>query len=161
MKKLFSEVIMAINVVEYDVNFIILDLTLKVIDNNKIIFRLKLNLSNIRKKVKTYNYTVESAKIFVKRFGNVVEMNFHRENYIDVKMINPKKLIPETYSFPSLDPSKPVHIDNVIVSENNYIYENEISENDAFLVLKHMFIERFKTHFVYPLELKEEQLLTI
>ncbi|KNB62267.1 recombinase family protein [Chryseobacterium sp. Hurlbut01] len=161
LKSLFSEVITSLEVIEYDVNFLLVNLTLKVFDKNKIIFRLKLNLSNIRKKIKTYNYTVESARIFVNRFGDVIEMNFFREDYIDFKMINPRKLVPETYSFPSSDQSVPISIDNVIVSENDHIYEYDIDENDVFVVLKHMFIERFKIHFVYPLELKEEQLISI
>ena len=161
LKKLYSQVIQSVQVVKFDVNFLLIDLTLKVFDKNKILLRLNLNLSNIRKKIKTYNYIVESARIFVNRFGEIIEMNFFREDYIDISMTNPKKLVPEKYSFPSLDRSTHISIDNDIVSENDFIYEHDIDENDVFAILKHMFIERFKLHFVYPLELKEEQLIVI
>lgn len=161
LKKLYSEVVNSVQIVEFDSNFLLIDLTLKVFDKNKIILRLNLNLTNIRKKIKTYIYIVESARIFVNRFGKTIEMNFFREDYIDVSMTNPKKLKPEKYSFPSLDRSTPISIDNQIVSENDFIYEHDIDENDVFAILKHMFIERFKIHFVYPLELKEEQLIVI
>lgn len=162
LRKLFSEIIKTVQIVEFNQKYIILDLSIRVFDRNEIIFRLRLETTNIKRKVKKYIYIVESATINVFHNGIVCPLYFNRKDYIDLSSIDFNIKQREMSSFREENkPSSTIFIDNIIVSESDFLYDMDSDENNVFSILKLMFIERFSTYFVFPVELKDDQLVTI
>lgn len=163
LKKLFSEIVRKVDVISFDNSYFMIDLTMKILDKNEVIFRLKLDVASIRKKNKRYIYSVESTIIKVHRFGEVIPVNFYREDYLKIQNCDFKNLMPPPFKIESRNLSQPIFIDNDVVRKNDHLYglDKYIDQKGYLSTLKLFFIERFSTYFVFPIELKQDQLIQI